>query len=108
MRMYVAENVTASMELFSPWNSNSSEVPFICWAKGVSPSQVRVFWIVDGQEYSGLTESIWSNDSQFATEITQSRFWSTDLSWEAGMQCTCVVELKGRNMSKTFHHAPGE
>lgn len=104
----IAENVTASVELFSPSKSNSSGVSFICWAKGVVPSQVSVFWIVGGYEFSGLTESVWSDDSHLATEFTQSHIGSPDWSWEDGMQCTCVVELKGRNISKTIHFIPGE
>ena len=97
------------MELFSPSDNNGSSVPFICWAKGVSPSQVRIFWIVDGREYNGVSESIWSNDSHSATEFTQSQFWLSEWNLEDGIQCTCVVETGGKNISRTIqHHMPGE
>ncbi|XP_062386089.1 uncharacterized protein LOC134073122 [Sardina pilchardus] len=99
--------LTPSVELFSPWNSNASRLPFICWAKGVVPSQVRIFWVLEGSEYNGLTESIWSNNSHSATEFTQSRIWFADWDLEPGMKCTCVVNIGERNISKTIQYLPG-
>ncbi|XP_041932431.1 uncharacterized protein LOC121695542 isoform X2 [Alosa sapidissima] len=106
-RVSFTGTLTASVELFSPRNSNASSVPFICWAKGVVPSQVRIFWIMDGSEYNGHTESIWSNDSHKATEFTQSRTWFPDWTGVAGIECTCVVEIRGKNISKTIQYMPG-
>ncbi|XP_062386018.1 uncharacterized protein LOC134073075 [Sardina pilchardus] len=98
--------LTPSVELFSPWNSNASRLPFICWAKGVVPSQVRIFWILEGNEYNGLTESIWSNNSHSATEFTQSRIWFADWDLEPGMKCLCVVNIGERNISKNIQYLP--
>ncbi|XP_048086307.1 uncharacterized protein LOC125285756 [Alosa alosa] len=97
------DGVILSVEVFSPSEFLDPNIPLICWATNTLPSQVRVFWVVNGKEHIGWTESVWSKQSdQTTTEFTQSRFWLSKADWEAGGKCTCVVEAGGRNVSKSI------
>ncbi|KAJ8372119.1 hypothetical protein AAFF_G00294340 [Aldrovandia affinis] len=65
------------------------------------PQQARVFWLVDGEEKSGLTGSIWTKDGDAVIESTQNQVLVPAEVWERGAPCTCVVEFDGRIASKS-------
>ncbi|XP_031442379.1 uncharacterized protein LOC116225028 isoform X2 [Clupea harengus] len=106
-KVTVVGNVNPSVELFSPSEFPDPNIPLICWAKGTVPSQVRIFWVVNGEEHIGWTESVWTKQNDLTTEFTQSRFWLSKSDWDTGEQCTCVVEAGGKNISKSIQR-PGK
>ncbi|XP_041932439.1 uncharacterized protein LOC121695544 isoform X2 [Alosa sapidissima] len=95
----VTENLNVSVELIvSSLDNGSSTTLFICRAEGVTSSEVRIAWIVNGEEHSGLTESVWSEGK----EMTQGLLWLS--TWQSGAQCTCSVETRGQNISKSLQY----
>ncbi|KAL2080664.1 hypothetical protein ACEWY4_024457 [Coilia grayii] len=99
-------NVAPFVELFSPSEFMDANIPLICRAVGAASSQLRVFWVVNGEEHIGLTESVWPEQNYPTTEVTQSQFWLPKSEWEARVECTCVVEANGRNISKSVQRKP--
>ncbi|KAJ8386507.1 hypothetical protein AAFF_G00169770 [Aldrovandia affinis] len=87
--------------LWSSDNIHRSFVPLMCLLIDVVPQQARVFWLVDGEEKSGLTGSIWTKDGDAVIESTQNQVLVPAEVWERGASCTCVVEFDGRIASKS-------
>ncbi|KAK6323816.1 hypothetical protein J4Q44_G00061550 [Coregonus suidteri] len=56
-------------------------IPLLCLVLEVVPSQVRVFWLIDGREESGLTDSTWTNNSDSATEFTRNQILVQAEEW---------------------------
>ncbi|KAJ8335220.1 hypothetical protein SKAU_G00408590 [Synaphobranchus kaupii] len=79
-------------------------IPLLCVVSGVAPSQVRVFWVIDGEEDSGLIQSLWTKDSDEIVESTQNQVLVRADEWERGVVCTCVVEFDGKNISKSVQN----
>ncbi|XP_035286468.1 immunoglobulin alpha-2 heavy chain-like isoform X2 [Anguilla anguilla] len=84
--------------------SVTPRIPLLCVISGVVPSQVRVFWVIDGEEDSGLTESLWTKDSDGIVESTLNQILVSAEEWERGVLCTCVVEFAGMNISKSVQN----
>ncbi|XP_064873151.1 immunoglobulin epsilon heavy chain-like [Oncorhynchus nerka] len=83
-------------------DSDGSSAALLCLVSGVVPSQVHVFWLIDGREDSGLTESTWTDNSDSATEFTRNQILVQAEEWDRGVQCTCVVEFEGNSINKTL------
>ncbi|XP_076157305.1 uncharacterized protein LOC143140371 [Alosa pseudoharengus] len=97
----VTDNLDVSVELIvSSLDSGNSTTLFICRAEGVTSSEVRIAWILNGEEHSGLTESVWSEGK----EMTQGLLWLSESDWQSGAQCTCSVETRGQNISKSLQY----
>ncbi|CAB1351019.1 unnamed protein product, partial [Coregonus sp. 'balchen'] len=77
-------------------------IPLLCLVLEVVPSQVRVFWLIDGREESGLTDSTWTNNSDSATEFTRNQILVQAEEWDRRAEFTCVVEFEGQNITKTL------
>ncbi|XP_061111852.1 uncharacterized protein LOC133137538 [Conger conger] len=84
--------------------SAQPRIPLLCVVSGVVPSEVRVFWVIDGEEDSGFTESFWTKDGGEVVESTQNRVLVPAEEWERGVVCTCVVEYAGKNFSKSVQN----
>ncbi|KAJ8372121.1 hypothetical protein AAFF_G00294360, partial [Aldrovandia affinis] len=98
------EKSTAPPPIEILWSSDKIHwpiVPLTCLVSGVVPQQARVFWLVDGEEKSGLTGSIWTKDGDAVIESTQNQVLVPAEVWERGAPCTCVVEFDGRIASKS-------
>lgn len=95
-------DVSPSVELFSPSDFLDPDIPFICWVAHAVPSEIRVIWVVNGNEYIGLTESVWWRKNDPSTEFTQSKFWISKSDWEEGKLFSCIVEAGGKNISKSI------
>ncbi|XP_010872035.2 immunoglobulin kappa light chain [Esox lucius] len=96
-------NITESttIKIFSSPDSDGSSVPLMCLVSGLVPSQVRVYWLINGREESGLTESARTDNSDQATEFTRNQILVQAEEWDRGAECTCVVEFEGQNITKT-------
>ncbi|KAJ8000220.1 hypothetical protein DPEC_G00202580 [Dallia pectoralis] len=92
---------STTIKILSPSDSDSSPVPLVCLVPELVPSQVRVFWLIDGREETGLTESGWTNNNDSATEFTRNQILVQPEEWDRGAECTCVVEFDGKNITKT-------
>ncbi|CDQ57345.1 unnamed protein product [Oncorhynchus mykiss] len=77
-------------------------IPLLCLVLEVVPSQVRVFWLIDGREESGLTDSTWTDNSDSATEFTRNQIIVQAQEWDRRAEFTCVVEFEGKNITKTL------
>ncbi|XP_029587794.1 uncharacterized protein LOC115173641 isoform X2 [Salmo trutta] len=104
------QNITESpaIKLLSPSDGDGSVVlttlhytaesfiPLLCLVLNVVPSQVHVFWLIDGREDSGLTLSTWTDNNDSATEFTmnqilvQAEEWNRGVQYSTGM-CTMVL-----------------
>ncbi|KAJ8267887.1 hypothetical protein COCON_G00130590 [Conger conger] len=84
--------------------SAQPRIPLLCVVSGVVPSEVRVFWVIDGEEDSGFTESFWTKDGGEVVESAQNRVLVPAEEWERGVVCTCVVEYAGKNFSKSVQN----
>ncbi|CAB1320883.1 unnamed protein product, partial [Coregonus sp. 'balchen'] len=110
------QNITESptIKLLSPMDGDGSVVlttlyytaesfiPLLCLVLKVVPSQVHVFWLIDGRQDSGLTASTWTDNSDSATEFTMNQILVQAEEWDRGVQCTCVVEFEGNYINKTL------
>lgn len=110
------QNITESpaIKLLSPSDGDGSVVlttlhytaesfiPLLCLVLNVVPSQVHVFWLIDGREDSGLTLSTWTDNNDSATEFTMNQILVQAEEWDRGVQCTCVVEFEGNSINKTL------
>ncbi|XP_036411113.1 immunoglobulin lambda-1 light chain-like [Megalops cyprinoides] len=91
-----------SIEILWPSdNSLHSSVPLLCLISGAVPSEVRVSWSIDGRNESGLTESIWTGESDAVTESVMNQVLVPVEEWERGITCTCMVDIDGNNTSKS-------
>ncbi|XP_064201578.1 uncharacterized protein LOC135260257 [Anguilla rostrata] len=72
----------------------------LCMIAGVVP-KARMFWVIDGRERSGFTDTVWTKYGDEVVESTQSQVLVPAEQWERGAVCTCVVEFDGRNTSKS-------
>ncbi|XP_061111840.1 uncharacterized protein LOC133137530 [Conger conger] len=84
--------------------SAQPRIPLLCVVSGVVPSEVRVFWVIDGEEDSGFTESFWTKDDGEVVESAQNRVLVPAEEWERAVVCTCVVEYAGKNFSKSVQN----
>ncbi|KAJ8000221.1 hypothetical protein DPEC_G00202590 [Dallia pectoralis] len=100
-----AESTT--IKILSPSDSDWSPVPLVCLVPELVPSQVRVFWLIDGRQETGLTESGWTDNSDSATEFTRNQILVQPEEWDRGAECTCVVEFDGKNINKTVYPENG-
>ncbi|KAM9419574.1 uncharacterized protein ACWYII_022622 [Salvelinus alpinus] len=91
-----------SVVLTTLYYTAESFIPLLCLVLKVVPSQVHVFWLIDGRECSGLTSSIWTDNSDSATEFTMNQILVQAEEWDRGVQCTCVVEFEGNSINKTL------
>ncbi|KAG9355267.1 hypothetical protein JZ751_000105 [Albula glossodonta] len=76
----------------------------MCLASDVFPLQVRIYWVIEGEEESGMTESIGIKDGDEIIESAQNQVLVPVEDWERGVLCTCVVEMNGRNISKSVQN----
>uniref|UniRef100_A0AAY5LBD8 Ig-like domain-containing protein n=1 Tax=Esox lucius TaxID=8010 RepID=A0AAY5LBD8_ESOLU len=92
-------NITESttIKIFSSPESDGSSVPLLCLVSGLVPSQVRVFWLINGREESGRIES----PCDSAKEFIRNQILVQAEEWDRGAECTCVVEFGGQNITKT-------
>ncbi|XP_034150509.1 uncharacterized protein LOC109616170 [Esox lucius] len=96
-------NITESttIKILSSPESDGSSVPLMCLVSGLVPSQVRVFWLINGREESGRTESAWIDNSDSAKEFIRNQILVQAEEWDRGAECTCVVTFEGQNITKT-------
>ncbi|CAB1320884.1 unnamed protein product [Coregonus sp. 'balchen'] len=90
-----------TIKIISSSDSDGSSAPLLCLVSGVVPSQVHVFWLIDGRKERGLTDSTWTDNSDSATEFTRNQILVQAEEWDRGVQCTCVVEFEGNSTTKT-------
>ncbi|XP_055749127.1 immunoglobulin kappa light chain-like [Salvelinus fontinalis] len=91
-----------TLQIVSSPEGDSSFIPLLCLVLEVVPSQVRVFWLIDGREESGLTDSTWTDNSESATEFTRNQILVQAEEWNRRTEFTCVVEFEGKNLTKTL------
>ncbi|KAG7457932.1 hypothetical protein MATL_G00232560 [Megalops atlanticus] len=58
-------------------------------------------WSIDGRNESGLTESIWTGESDAVTESVMNQVLVPVDEWERGITCTCMVDIDGNSTSKS-------
>lgn len=91
-----------TIQIVSSPEVDSFFIPLLCLVLEVVPSQVRVFWLIDGREESGLTDSTWTDNSDSATEFTRNQILVQAEEWDRRAEFTCVVEFEGQNITKTL------
>ncbi|KAL2080661.1 hypothetical protein ACEWY4_024454 [Coilia grayii] len=95
------------VQVLSPLMSDNQDsfIPLLCWVTEVVPSQVRIRWMVDGQEADvGMTGPTWTPDGKWAAEHTQGWLVVPVELWERGAECVCVVEYAGQTITRPMQH----
>ncbi|XP_076850099.1 uncharacterized protein LOC143499241 isoform X2 [Brachyhypopomus gauderio] len=95
--------IMPSIIMYSPSDFVGPTGPLQCLVKGAVPSQVRVVWIIDQSNRTGLTESAWTENSDSADEYTRATITITAEEWAKATHIECVVMYDGVEISKTLN-----
>ncbi|KAM9434273.1 M1-specific T cell receptor beta chain-like isoform 2-T2 [Clarias gariepinus] len=82
---------------------DASSVLLQCAVMDAVPSQIRVWWLIDGEERTGWTESGWTRHDESASEYTRAQIIIAAEEWiEAYHTIECVVQYENMSISQTL------
>ncbi|KAM9434624.1 immunoglobulin lambda-1 light chain-like [Clarias gariepinus] len=89
-------------------NVDAFSVLLQCAVMDAVPSQIRVWWLIDGEERTGWTESGWTRHDESVSEYTRAQIIIPAEEWiKAAHTIECVVQYENMSISQTLQRHTG-